>query len=138
MSDSFNVNYDLSNFLRESGFDNDNDNDSEEEDFCRDKAKIGKKKYWKAEAWVVANEFGNLKDDLELISMSSTASDSSTSSASSISSMSLPSVVSLPSLIATKIIPEFKHVATAPCWPHIIRTIRYAATYIGKGFDKYY
>jgi hypothetical protein len=30
---SFNGNYDLSDFLRDSGFGNDNDNDSEEEDF---------------------------------------------------------------------------------------------------------
>ena len=41
MSDSFNGNYDLSNFLHELGFDNDNDNDndSKEEDFSRVKAK---------------------------------------------------------------------------------------------------
>jgi hypothetical protein len=64
MSDSFNGNYDLSNFLHELGFDNDNDNDndSKEEDFSRVKAKIGKKKYRKSEAWVVANEFGDLKE----------------------------------------------------------------------------
>ena len=62
MSDSFSGYYDFSNFLRESGFDNDNDNDSEEEDFSRVKAKIDKKKYRKSEAWVVANEFGDLKE----------------------------------------------------------------------------